>query len=166
MTISRNRLVQSSLLIAVLICSCVTVSASERLDTDKAQAIVQPFYDFLSGKVDANRGFANMSSDWRSFSSDTAFKNIEQTSASIAGLRQHVVPDLSWAIHDVIVNEDYVVIRGEGSGTPVTDFLGVPASGNQFSIMSIDIHRVVNGAVVSTWHVENWAEAIQQLSAK
>jgi hypothetical protein len=32
--------------------------------------------------------------------------------------------------------------------------------------MSIDIHEVAQGKIVKSWHVEDWATAIKQLSGK
>lgn len=154
------------LFIALALSALVPAQASEKLDKDSGQALVQPFYDFLSGKLTAKEGFANMAEDWRSFSSDNDFRNIAETTTAIEGLRTNVVPNLEWLIHDIVVGERHIVVRGEGRGTPAADFLGLPASGKSFAIMSIDIHEVNNGAVVSTWHVENWAEAIRQLSAQ
>jgi len=138
--------------------------ADKSITKESAQALVQPFYDFLSGKANADEAFANMADDWRSYSSDTEHRSQEATTKAIGGLRKHIAPDLSWAIHDVIVNDDYIVIRGEGSGTPIADFLGVPPSGKSFAVMSIDVHKIIDGKIASTWHVENWADAIRQLN--
>lgn len=142
-----------------------SAQAEDSMTKESAQALVQPFYDYLSGKASAEEAFVNMADDWRSYSSDTGIRSQEETVGAIGGLRQHVAPDLNWASHDVIVTDSYIVIRGEGSGTPIADFFGVPPTGKSFAVMSIDIHQVVDGKVASTWHVENWAEAIKQLSA-
>lgn len=139
--------------------------ADQSMDKESAQALVQPFYDYLSGKASADDAFVNMSEDWRSYSSDTEYRSAEDTAKAVNGLRTHVVPDLNWAIHDVIVNDQYIVIRGEGSGTPIAKFLGVEPTGKSFAVMSIDIHRIVDGKVVRTWHMEGWADAMRQLAA-
>ena len=139
--------------------------ADEGMTEESAQELVQPFYDYLSGEASADEAFVNMAEGWRSYSSDTEYRLQEETAVSVDGLRTHVVPDLNWAIHDVIVNDDFIIIRGEGSGTPIADFLGVTPTGKTFSVMSIDIHEVVDGKIARTWHIEGWAEAIRQLRA-
>lgn len=131
-----------------------------------AQALVQPFYDFLSGEVDAQAGFANMSDDWVSYYSNEGYKTAEETSKSITGLRTHNVHDLNWEIKEVIATDDRIIVRGEGSGTPTKDFFGVPHGGKSFSVMSIDIHQVADGTIVKTWHIEDWAGALKQLKSK
>ena len=57
-------------------------------------------------------------------------------------------------------------MRGEASGTPAGPFFGVPHGGKSFRVMSIDIHTVENGKLVTAYHVEDWASAVRQLSAK
>lgn len=51
-------------------------------------------------------------------------------------------------------------------GAPTKTFFGVEPSGKSFEIMTIDIHTVENGRITKSYHVEEWAKAIQQLSAK
>jgi len=90
-----------------------SAQADDSMTQESAQALVQPFYDYLSGKVDADNAFVNMADDWRSYSSDTGFRSQEETVNAVGGLRKHVTPNLNWTIHDVIVNDNYIVIRGE-----------------------------------------------------
>uniref|UniRef100_UPI003A938C71 ester cyclase n=1 Tax=Hoeflea sp. TaxID=1940281 RepID=UPI003A938C71 len=50
------------------------------------------------------------------------------------------------------------------TGTPVTPFFGVDGEGRSFDIMTIDIHELEDGVIARTYHVEDWAGALQQLS--
>jgi len=143
--------------------SIFNASAFAQMTTDEGRAIVQPFYDFLSGKVDADEAFANMSPDWRSFSDSETSKGIEETAAAVSGMITNNVTDLNWEIKDLLVADDHVVVRGEATGTPTKEFFGVPVSGNSFKIMSIDIHKIVDGKVKASWHIENWSQALRQL---
>lgn len=164
-SITRTYLPTLFLVSVSILFTITTANASEEIGAEDAQALVQPFYDYLSGKVESDKAFVNMSANWQSYGSDTEFRTVEETIAAIDGLRANVVPDLNWRIDDVISTENFIVVRGEGSGTPAQSFLGVPPSGKEFSIMSIDIHKVVDGVVIATWHVENWAAAMQQLAS-
>jgi len=56
------------------------------------------------------------------------------------------------------------VVRGEATGTPVAQFMGVPPQGKRFTAMTIDIHEVRGGKIVRTHHVEDWTSAVHQLS--
>ena len=49
-------------------------------------------------------------------------------------------------------------------GRPTGKFFGVePKAG--FEIMTIDIHEVRGGKIVKSYHVEDWARAIRQVSS-
>jgi steroid delta-isomerase-like uncharacterized protein len=74
------------------------------------------------------------------------------------------LPDLNWDIKEVLIAGDRIIVRGEASGTPSGSFLGIPASGKSFKIMSIDIHTIEDGKIKRSYHLEDWAGAMRQLS--
>ena len=77
--------------------------------------------------------------------------------------RISVVPDMHFTEKDVIVAKDRIVVHSEVQGTPAAPFLGVQPSGKSFRIMTLDIHEVSGGKIVTTYHVEDWARAVRQL---
>ena len=163
------RTVQKSLVISAFVTAALlnTLAAHANGMTEaSARELVTPFYQFLSGQVGPDKGMANMADGWRSYSSNTQYKVAAETAKSISGLRKHNVTDLNWEIKDLIVADGYIVVRGEGSGTPTKGFLGVPHGGKSFKVMSIDIHKVSAGKIERTWHLENWAQAMRQLASK
>ena len=76
------------------------------------------------------------------------------------------IPDMTFAIKEVLVAGDRVIVRGEVAGTPSGDLFGVPHSGKSFRIMAVDIQTVRDGKIAKTYHMENWLSAIGQLRAK
>jgi len=52
------------------------------------------------------------------------------------------------------------------TGTPSGEFYGVPHSGKSFKIMTVDIQTIKGGKIAKTYHVEDWASALNQLRAK
>jgi predicted ester cyclase len=91
-----------------------------------------------------------------------AAKTREQFAQQLQGFGK-LIPDLTWAIEEIVEAGNRFVVRGRASGTPIGDFFGVPPSGKKFTIMSMDIHTVDAGKVVRTYHVEDWAGALRQL---
>ena len=89
----------------------------------------------------------------------------EQVIAAIAG-RHKAIPDLKWEIKEVLVAGNRVTVRGEATGTPAGEFMGVPHGGKSFKLMSIDVHTVEGGKIVRSYHVEDWLGAVRQLSGK
>ena len=89
----------------------------------------------------------------------------EQVIAAIAG-RHKAIPDLKWEIREVLVSGNRFTVRGEATGTPAGEFMGVPHGGKSFKLMSIDVHTIEGGKIVRSYHIEDWLGAVRQLSAR
>jgi ketosteroid isomerase-like protein len=76
------------------------------------------------------------------------------------------IPDMRFAIKEVLVAGDRVIVRGEVTGTPAGDLFGVAHTGKSFRIMAIDIQTIRDGKIAKTYHLENWLSALGQLRAK
>lgn len=131
---------------------------------------VEAFYtDFLNaaGAPDKAATAAKvMAPGWQSigdYSGTT--KSREDIVKQIAGFHQ-LIPDLNWKIEQMVQSGDTYVVRGRASGTPKGPLFGVDGKGRSFTIMSIDIHKVVDGRIVTSHHVEDWAGALRQLSGR
>ena len=44
--------------------------------------------------------------------------------------------------------------------------MGTPTNGKGFKIMSIDIQTIQGGRISHTYHLEDWADAMRQLTAR
>ena len=76
------------------------------------------------------------------------------------------IPDLNWEIQEILQDGNRYIVRSVATGTPVKPLFGIEPKGNSFEIMTIDIHTVEDGKIVRSYHVEEWAKAMQQLSAE
>lgn len=132
-------------------CSALTLSGAafsvaqaQSLTEAQARAAITPFYESLNVAPG---------------------KDAEAVAKTIAGIGKGV-PDLKWEFKEILVVGNRVIVRGEGSGTPAAEFMGVSHVGKSFKIMAIDIHTVENGKMVGkTYHVEDWMGAAHQLRA-
>ena len=77
------------------------------------------------------------------------------------------VPDLKVLAEDVFVSADgaRVVGRYRYEGTHTGSFLGYPATGNAFTMRSIDIWRVEDGHFVEHWDELNTLDMFIQVGA-
>ena len=77
------------------------------------------------------------------------------------------VPDLKGFVEDVFASADgsRVVGRYRYEGTHTGNFLGYPATGNAFTMRSIDIWRVEDGRFVEHWDELNLLDVLQQMGA-
>ena len=142
-------------------------ATAQALDMEQARAAIAPFYQALNAGSDAMALInAAAGPGWESCGNTSRCSNAEQVGKAIAGFHQRV-PDLKWEIHEILVSGDRVIVRGEGSGTPAGEFLGVPHGGRGFRVLSIDIHTVRDGRLSGrTYHVEDWMGATRQLSGR
>lgn len=69
----------------------------------------------------------------------------------------------TFKIEDLIAEGDKVVVRWTGSGKQVGEFNGMPATGKEFTIAGIDIHRFKEGRIAEHWQVVDQLSLLQQL---
>ena len=139
--------------------------AAAPLTIEAARKIVSPFYEALNepGKKDVAALLAKAAhSDYRSYHTNEDFLTLDQ----LAGIFKNMgmtIPDLRWEIKDLRVIDDQIVVRGEATGTPTSEFWGAKPTGKGFKTMALDIFTVKNGKLASCYHVENWMTALEQM---
>ncbi|NVK31237.1 MAG: ester cyclase [Gammaproteobacteria bacterium] len=156
-------LIKNSLAAAAIIgATATTVMADDK-------ATVQAFYDLLSNAGSASHAeafTAATSEDWESIGN---YSGENKSKPAFIGQMEYfskLVPDLNWEVVEMIQAENKVVVRGRASGTPVGPLFGVDGQGKGFDIMSIDIHTLEDGKIKTSYHVEDWAGALNQLKAQ
>jgi predicted ester cyclase len=133
------------------------------------KATVTTFYDLLSnpGSQEHVAAFeAATSDDWTSMGDYSGNNKTREAFLGQMGGFAQLMPDLNWAIQDIHQDGDTFVVRSRATGTPVAPFFGVDGEGRSFDIMTIDIHTLEDGVIARTYHVEDWAGALQQLSGQ
>ena len=134
------------------------------------RAVVEAFYSQLLSAGSAAdipaRAAKIMAPSWESIG-DYSGKN-KVRDAFVGQLQGFgkLMPDLKWAPQEIVQQGNVFVVRSRVTGTPNGPLFGVPVSGKSFDVMTIDMHTVENGLIVKSYHVEDWAGAIRQLSAK
>ncbi|MHA6326105.1 ester cyclase [Roseivivax sp. CAU 1753] len=130
---------------------------------------VTTFYDLLSnpGSQDQVAAFQDaISDDWESVGNYSgANKSSDAFLGQMGGFAQ-LIPDLDWDIQAMHQDGTFVTVRSRATGTPVAPLFGVDGQGRSFDILTIDIHELQDGKIVRTYHVEDWAGALQQLAGK
>ena len=156
--------------VSIVLMSAADVSRAEKsadLTPDRARIIVAPLYEALNepSKKDITSLLNEATNDdYQSCSNNEECIDRSKLSGAFRYLGE-VVPDLHWAIKEVITSGDRIIIRGEATGTPVLDFFGVKPTGRSFKTMSIDTFTVKDGKLSRAYHIENWTAAIKQLGA-
>jgi predicted ester cyclase len=73
--------------------------------------------------------------------------------------------DQRWEIHDMIEEDDKVVLRCTHSGVHTGHYFGLPPSGRNFAYRQVHIVRLHNGKGVEHWAVRDDADLMRQLTA-
>jgi steroid delta-isomerase-like uncharacterized protein len=73
------------------------------------------------------------------------------------------VSDAQFEIHDVIAEKDRVAVRLTTRARHTGNFMGKPATGNEYSIDEIHIFRIEDDRVVEHWHEFDKQRLMQQL---
>jgi predicted ester cyclase len=135
------------------------------LTQDRATRIITPFYDlFRSDKRNWDAGFDVLADDWKSYFNNDEFLNKTDTRSFLNNLFE-LIPDINVDICQLFVNGDFVAVRSALTGTPNDTFMGVTYSGKSFNIMTIDLLQIQRDKITVLFHSENWATAIDQLTA-
>jgi predicted SnoaL-like aldol condensation-catalyzing enzyme/predicted ester cyclase len=140
-------------------------AAQPELTVEAAKRIVGPLYDALNQpqKKDVASLLAQACHrDYKSYSTNEEFLTRDQLVDVFKWLGASV-PDLSWSIKDIWVCGDRIVVRGEATGTPVSEFFGARPTGRGFKTISLDVFTARDSRLTSAYHVENWIGAIQQM---
>jgi predicted SnoaL-like aldol condensation-catalyzing enzyme len=61
-------------------------------------------------------------------------------------------PDLQNTLDDIFVEGDRVALRWSASGTHLGDWLGIPPTGNHFTMSGISVLRIAEGKAVEGWN--------------
>lgn len=141
--------------------------ASAAMADDKAT--VQTFYDFLSNPTSETHAEALMAATaegWESIGNYSGKNKTREAFVGQVGGFGKLIPDLEWAVQDMHQDGDTVIVRSRATGTPVAPLFGVDGEGRSFDILTIDIHELEDDVIVRTYHVEDWAGALQQLKGQ
>ena len=157
--------------LSLAIAATSTIATAQPAMTEaQARAAIAPLYTTFTQPVREDvrtlleRGTTD---DWQSCSgeSPTECRGRDVSAKVFEGFGK-AIPNMTHEIKEVIVAGDKIIVRGELSGTPAGDFFGVPHTGKSFKIMALDIQTIKGGKIARTYHVEDWAAAINQLRAK
>ena len=89
---------------------------------------------------------------------------IEDARKSIAALRT-ALPDIHFAIDDILADGDKVVLRWTCTGTHRGPLLGIMASGKRITFTGINVYRLRDRKIVERWAVEDIVTLLRQLGA-
>ena len=85
------------------------------------------------------------------------------------GFLGKVMPDIKYKIQKTWIHEDKVIVLSKVSATVVKNSGSIPSFPGadtkklflkKFEILGISIHRIVNGKIKQTYHIDDWQLAV------
>ncbi len=153
-------------LMTLMIAATALVFATAAQASDRA--VVEAFYAKLLSATTADdlaqRVDTVVVKDWVSIPTPRGGKGAEGLTKTLKFFGS-IIPDLKWDVQEILQDGNRYIVRSIASGTPKGKFFGVEAKAG-FKIMTIDIHEVKDGKITQSYHVEDWARAIRQVSGK
>ncbi|MGQ9366917.1 ester cyclase [Azospirillum sp. ST 5-10] len=74
-------------------------------------------------------------------------------------------PDTKVTVHEIIGAAGRVAVRASLSATHRGEWLGVAPTGRSFDIPIHEFHRITDGKLTHTWHLEDWLGWFVQVGA-
>lgn len=145
----------------------LVASAPSAMAGDKETVTI--FYDLLSdpGSTELADAFKGVTPEgWVSIGNYSGENKTREAFLGQMGGFAQLMPDLKWDVQAMHQDGNFVTVRSRATGTPVAPLFGVDGEGRSFDIMTIDIHELEDGKIVRTYHVEDWATALQQLAGQ
>jgi predicted ester cyclase len=157
----------SAACVAVAAIGLLASPAQAEISAEAARASVAPFYKALNSEFAKDSPELIRQSTAPQWMSCRGNDDCVSRDVVLAGMGQRLksIPDLKWEIKEILVSGNQVTVRGEATGTPAGEFMGVPYTGKSFKLMSIDVHTLEGDKIIRTYHIEDWLGAVRQLSA-
>ncbi len=117
-------------------------------------ALVKPFYEaFASGELGALNGC--FAPNWRDNTLPPGrAPGLEGMKQAIGFLRA-ILPDLSATQEDVREDGDVVTVRVTFRGTNTGGWPGIGPTHQPIQFIAFDMHRIQDGRIVESWHLED-----------
>ena len=84
--------------------------------------------------------------------------------AAQIALFRHAVPDYQVTHEHLLAAGDKVAVRNTVFATHQGAFIGHQPTGRRIEMRTMDIHQVRDGKIVITWHLEDFAGLVAQLT--
>ncbi len=74
-------------------------------------------------------------------------------------------PDVEITVHEIIGAPGRAAVRAEITGTHKGEWFGVAPTGKAFRMALHEFHRIQDGQITHTWHLEDWFGWLSQVGA-
>ncbi|WP_432571656.1 ester cyclase [Kineococcus sp. SYSU DK005] len=136
---------------------------SQHMSAQDITTVVRAFYEpFRTG--DTSTYDRVLAPDWTDIPLAPGQQQGPAGMAAQIALFRAAMPDYDVQHQDLIAAGDKVAVRNTVSGTHQGAFMGHQPTGRRIEMRTMDIHQVRAGKIVTTWHLEDFAGLMAQLT--
>jgi predicted ester cyclase len=142
----------------------VNTANAAQSQADANKALVQNYYKIVN-TPDLN-GYENLlATDYKRYISDNSPPLAADANKKRMLGFHAVFPDFLLTPEEIVAEGDLVAAHCVFTGTQKAPFLGIPPTGIQIKVWSVEVFRIENGKIVEMWGGPDVFNGLQQLGA-
>jgi steroid delta-isomerase-like uncharacterized protein len=131
------------------------------------KAVAQGMYDSVRAGSDIDAAVEKyMAEDFVEHEAVPGLGATRDTPREMFKMMHAAFPDFRMEVLEMLQDGDKVVTRLKMRGTHQGEFMGVPASGNQIEVDTIDIMQFRDDKAIAHWGVMDFAAMMQQIGGE
>ena len=131
--------------------------------TDEERHAVETFYRAFAGRPELLD--QAVTSDWQDIPLAPGQAPGREGMRPLIQAFAAAFPDTKVTIHEIIGAPGRAGVRLEVTATHSGKWFGVPPTGRSLSMALHEFHRIENGRLTHTWHLEDWFGWLNQVGA-
>ena len=136
---------------------------TDATDAAAMRATIDNFYRAFAGEPDLLDQV--VTADWQDIPLAPGQAAGRDGIKPMIGAFKQAFPDIAVTVHDVIAQGDLIAVRAAITGTHEGEWFGVAPTGRAVSITLHEFHRIQDGRLTHTWHLEDWFGWLNQVGA-
>jgi steroid delta-isomerase-like uncharacterized protein len=133
------------------------------MSTETNKSIVRRYLERAWGHGDEAAACDLISEDYRDHHPPPGVPEDRAGLIYVLRIFNKAFPDAEIRVDQLIAEGDTVADRWTLHATHRNDFFGVPSTGRRITLTGMDMHRLVDGQIVETWHQEDILGLLRQL---
>lgn len=134
--------------------------------SEKNKEVIRRFYDdvFTVGKMNITAMEQHLAADFVGHDLPPDLNGREGFKKFVGMLAASFSDTTQIEAHEVIGNNDKIVVRWSSTGRHTGEFMGIPATGQRITLKGIDIFRLAEGKIADLWQEMDMLGILQQIS--
>ncbi len=135
------------------------------MGAEENRRLAQRFFDDVMNGMDTTAAAEILAPEFATHHPNFPVARGPEGVLGVLNMLRSAIPDLQYAVQDIIADDATVAVRWLARGTHRGNFMGIQPTGNPVSVSGIDIFQVRAGRVVEGWVNSDILGLMQQFGA-